>query len=88
MRRIVLLLASMTLAVLLFSGVALAAYVVVCPTGPGGLCEGTAEDDNMDGTPDSDKMYGMGGIDEINGLASGDELTGGDGDDTLNGDTP
>ena len=59
MRRTVLLLASVGLAVLLASGVALAA-TVRCE---GGTCNGTLKDDRIVGTDQRDVVEALGGAD-------------------------
>lgn len=75
MRRGVLLLASVVLAMLLASGVAYAAVI-----------RGTNGDDNrLNGTPRSDSIYGLAGDDGLRGYASGDTLDGGPGGDHLRG---
>jgi hypothetical protein len=95
-----LLLVSMTLALLLASGVALAEYgggggieynTVRCD---GGKCEGTTNDDRMVGTDrrdilyafkGSDLLFGNGGSDDLYGFLGYDQLRGGDGSDKLGG---
>jgi Ca2+-binding RTX toxin-like protein len=89
-RRTVLLLASVGLAVLLASGVALAA-TVRCE---GGECRGTQKDDNIVGTDRRDVVEALGGDDEVFGrdgndvfyLQGGnDQARGGPGDDKMLG---
>jgi Ca2+-binding RTX toxin-like protein len=95
-----LLLVSMTLALLLASGVALAEYgggggieynTVRCD---GGKCEGTTNDDRMVGTDrrdilyafkGSDLLFGNGSSDDLYGFLGYDQLRGGDGSDKLGG---
>jgi Ca2+-binding RTX toxin-like protein len=98
-RRAVLLITTMTAALVVASGVALAATI----TCTGGLCVGTSQDDTMNGTNRKDTMRGRGGDDTIRGREQGDivlgqadndtllgqegsdKLTGGTGDDALSG---
>jgi Ca2+-binding RTX toxin-like protein len=81
MRRSVLLLASVAVAMLLASGVALAASVQC----DGGRCKGTPKRDLMIGTDVRDVMFGLGGNDRMRGMAGNDDLFGFDGGDTLVG---
>lgn len=75
MRRGVLLLASMVLAMLLASGIAFAAVI-----------QGTPGDDkNLNGTPRGDAIYGYGGDDELRGYEGSDRLDGGTGNDRMRG---
>src|SRR5215207_7198266 len=94
MRKAVLFMASMALAVLLVCGVALAADIQ-CPNRAGNLCVGTTGDDTLLGTANSDEIRGGGGADDLFG-GSGNEaidgggtpqpgITGGLGPDGLNG---
>jgi Ca2+-binding RTX toxin-like protein len=79
MKRIVLLTASMTLALLIVAGVALAQGGVrkVCDTN----CRGTAGDDRLIGTANRNTIRGLQGADLVQGKAGGDTLDGGpDGD--------
>ena len=77
MRRVVLVLGAMALALLLASGVALAVTEL---GGPG--------DDTLVGTKGSDTLVGRGGSDRINGRAGKDVVVGGTGNDRLlNGDS-
>src|ERR671910_725522 len=75
-RRAILLLTTMTVALVAASGVALA---FECGAG---TCWGTEGDDLMIGTPDSNGLHGLGGDDLIRGLGGNDFLTG---DDTVTG---
>jgi Ca2+-binding RTX toxin-like protein len=84
MRKTVLLLASMTLAVLLAAGVALAA-TIQCPNRGENRCVGTAQNDTMTGTQRPDDMRGRRGNDSINARGGNDKLAGNDGGDTLRG---
>jgi Ca2+-binding RTX toxin-like protein len=84
MRRATLLLASMTLALLLACGVALAA-TIHCPNRAGNLCVGTDNRDTMYGTAARDIMRGLGASDTLSARAGADRLTGGNGDDKLGG---
>jgi Ca2+-binding RTX toxin-like protein len=81
-RRTILLLMAMGAALVLSSGVALAANVIPCP---GGLCEGTTGDDEMTGTSATDYIYAKEGNDTLRGLGAFDDLRGGPGNDDLNG---
>jgi Ca2+-binding RTX toxin-like protein len=81
MRRAVLLLSTLVAALLVGSGVALAA-IIPCP---GGLCEGTTGDDEMTGTSGTDYIYAREGNDTLRGLAAFDDLRGGPGNDNLDG---
>ncbi len=86
MRKTVLYLVSMALAVLLACGVALAANIIQCPTEPHGWhCYGTPEDDVLTGSAERDHIDGYGGNDIIYGKARIDHLEGGEGNDRLHG---
>lgn len=76
MRRTMLLVAAGALALLVASGVALAASIS-CPNAPGGKCYGTNAGDGMYGTDRVDRMYGFGGADLMYGYRSGDRMYGG-----------
>lgn len=78
----VLLLVTMVAALLLASGVALAANVITCP---GSLCEGTTGDDEMTGTSGTDYIYAKEGNDTLRGLGAFDDLRGGPDNDNLDG---
>jgi hypothetical protein len=84
MRKSVLLVASVALALLLASGVALAANIS-CPTGGNGLCMGTPEADTMTGTNAFDRMYGRDGADTMRGGGFEDSIRGEGGNDTIYG---
>jgi serralysin len=71
------LVASMLLAVLLASGVALAA-TIDCR---GGVCVGTNSKDTLYGSPKVDVEFGLGGKDKLFGRAGNDDLYGGSGND-------
>lgn len=75
-------LVTMAAALLLASGVALAANPIACS---GGLCNGTTGDDEMTGTSDTDYMYANEGNDTLRGLGAFDDLRGGPGNDDLDG---
>lgn len=91
MQRIALLLATMTLALIVVGGVALAATIISCPGGQD--CFGTNDDDKIEGTNGDDvHIFGLGGSDTIDGNGGsehvvGDDLTDRslDGDDKLDG---
>jgi Ca2+-binding RTX toxin-like protein len=76
MRRTILLLATMTLTLLVASGVALAVTKIGGP-GP----------DTLRGTNGADNLIGNGGNDILLGLAGNDQLLGGPGKDIVNGGT-
>lgn len=82
-KRIVLLIASMTLALLVVAGVALAQDGVrkVCNTN----CRGTAGDDHLIGTANPNTIRGLKGADLIQGKAGRDTLYGGLGGDAVYG---
>jgi Ca2+-binding RTX toxin-like protein len=89
-RRSVLLLAAVAVALTLASGVALA-RTIDCD---GGKCRGTNNKDTMYGSPRHDTMYGLrgadlmrgnGSADSVNGDGGRDRLSGGRGNDTVNG---
>jgi Ca2+-binding RTX toxin-like protein len=82
-RRTILLLASISLAVLLACGVALAA-TVDCVAGEVS-CVGTKNDDTLNGSDERDEMYGSGGDDLLLGNGGDDELLGYRGKDTIRG---
>jgi Ca2+-binding RTX toxin-like protein len=73
-RRVILLVTAMGVAMLLASGVALAATI-----------EGTPGDDTLDGTDNTDYIYGRGGDDLIRSLGARDVVFGGAGNDDLYG---
>jgi Ca2+-binding RTX toxin-like protein len=85
MRRAILLLTAMVMALVLASSVAMA-QVVPCPTGANGLCVGTNNDDTLNGTASDDDMSGLEGRDTLNAAAGFDTLRGGRGGDTLKGE--
>jgi Ca2+-binding RTX toxin-like protein len=75
-------------ALLLASGVALAA-TIECRTEPGtNLCVGTPDNDRLFGTATSDLMKGRGGSDVLRAEEGSDELRGTAGSDILYGRTP
>jgi RTX calcium-binding nonapeptide repeat (4 copies) len=83
-RRTFVMLVAVGVALLLSSGVALAAInFIECP---GGECIGTQADDSMNGTNAYDLMYGLGGNDNMFGNFGHDEMYGGEGADFLMGD--
>lgn len=84
-KKSVLLLASVLLAVLLASGVALAADVS-CPNRGYGKCVGTTGDDTMTGSDRYDKMYAYTGNDTLYGRGYSDFLQGDGGNDVLRGE--
>jgi hypothetical protein len=82
-KRIVLLTASITLAMLMVAGVALAQDKVrtICDTN----CRGTAGDDRLIGTANPNTIRGLEGFDLVQGKAGGDTLYGGPGGDAVYG---
>jgi Ca2+-binding RTX toxin-like protein len=86
-RKTILLFASLGLAVLLATRVALA-MDITCPTEPDGTtCNGTDADDTLVGSDTAkDLMWGLGGDDTVYGEGKSDELHGGTGSDKLYGD--
>src|SRR5215204_2868401 len=82
MRRSIVLLATMTLALLLASGVALA-VTKTCQANTD--CFGTTKGDTLTGSAGNDLIYGLGGPDTIRGKAGDDYLAGGSGDDDIKG---
>jgi Ca2+-binding RTX toxin-like protein len=73
-RRVLLIMATMGLAVLLLGGVALADTI-----------DGTSGPDDLVGTDNEDVIHGSGGADYISGLAAADVLYAGAGNDTVVG---
>ena len=82
MRRI-LLLAAMAVALVLASGVALAATPIACQSGV--RCDGTTGDDEMTGASGTNYFYANAGNDTLRGLGSFDDLRGEAGNDILDG---
>jgi Ca2+-binding RTX toxin-like protein len=79
-RRTILLLGTMLVALVVASGVAFA--VIQCH---GGVCRGTNNHDLIYGTNGYDEIYGRGGPDVIYGYGGNDTIYGGAGDDTIYG---
>ena len=73
-RRVLLIMATIALAVLLLGGVALADTI-----------DGTAGPDDLVGTDQEDVIHGSGGADYVSGLAAADVLYAGAGNDTVVG---
>ena len=99
-RRLAVLLMTMAMALVVCSGIALAA-VNNCS---GGDCLGTPEDDTLNGSVGEDFIHGLGGSDDISGFGGNDvlyaysgvfdfsgggndQLRGGEGNDRMYGDT-
>ena len=82
MRRTVLLFAAMVLALVVFSGVALA-VTKSCVANVD--CFGTKRADTLNGSEGNDRMFGKGRADTLNGFESADELSGQGGADKLFG---
>jgi Ca2+-binding RTX toxin-like protein len=72
LRRAILILATMSLGVLMLSGVALARDI-----------QGTFGPDDLEGTNQADRIYGLGAADTITGKAGNDDCYGGSGADTI-----
>jgi Domain of unknown function (DUF1996)/RTX calcium-binding nonapeptide repeat (4 copies) len=85
-RRAILLLVVMATALVVASGVALAAKVK-CPNKAGNRCVGTNARDVMTGKTRPDQMFGRGGNDALRAQAGNDRLIGGPGNDVLLGAT-
>jgi Ca2+-binding RTX toxin-like protein len=83
-KRVILLIATMTAALVIASGVALAANIS-CPNRAGNLCVGTNNKDTMTGTARADDMRGRDRADRMSARAGNDRLTGGLGGDVLSG---
>ena len=73
-RRTILLLATMVVALVLASGVALAANPINCADDTVAPCEGTTADDEMTGTSNTDHIYAKEGNDTLRGLERFDDL--------------
>jgi Ca2+-binding RTX toxin-like protein len=82
MRKTLLLLTTMALALLLAAGVALAAPIT-CQVGV--TCNGTSSDDTITGTTSNDTIKGLGGNDTISALDGIDKINGGPNNDTMDG---
>src|ERR671910_2096344 len=82
MRKTLLLLTTMALALLLAGGVALAA-TVTCQVGV--ACNGTSSDDTITGTTSNDTINGLAGNDTIKARDGIDKINGGTQNDTMNG---
>jgi Ca2+-binding RTX toxin-like protein len=82
MRKTLLVLTTMTLALLLAAGVALAA-TITCKVGV--VCNGTSSADTVTGTTSNDTINGLAGNDTIKALDGIDQITGGPNNDTMNG---
>jgi len=78
-RRVTLLLAAVAAALVLTSGIALAA-VISCP---GGLCFGTPEPDTISGSGVNDEIHALAGNDFVDGFAGNDEVLGDQDSDEL-----
>jgi Ca2+-binding RTX toxin-like protein len=78
MKRILLLMAAtMTLALIVAGGVAFAATMISCPGG-GADCFGTDNDDRIKGSDSDEKVYAQGGNDTVDGNGGWDVLLGDD----------
>jgi hemolysin type calcium-binding protein len=82
-RRIALMLVALVAALVLASGVAIAA-LVTCPAG-GGICEGTPNDDDIDGSLQDDQIFAKAGNDLVLAAAGNDTVHGDEGDDGIDG---
>lgn len=83
MRRVALALATVVLAMVLTSGVALAVNQIKCPNRDGDRCIGTAKMDEMIGSRGDDTIRGRGGADIIEGRGGSDEMHGERGNDRV-----
>ena len=83
MRKTALLLASMSLAMLLASGTALAANQIDCSNKPGVLCLGTPRHDEIKGTDTHDEILARAGNDVVNARSGNDLVFGQRGADLL-----
>jgi Ca2+-binding RTX toxin-like protein len=84
MRRLMVALTVMGTALIVASGVALAA-TIACPNRDGGRCVGTAGDDTMLGRAQADDMSGRTGNDTMSGRGGPDVMVGDIGADNING---
>src|SRR5215218_5508375 len=82
MRKTLLLLTTMALALLLAAGMALAAPIT-CQVGV--TCKGTSSADTITGTTSNDTIKGRGGDDTITALDGKDKIDGGPNNDTMDG---
>src|SRR5215216_1347018 len=82
MRKTLLLLTTMALALLVAGGVALAA-TVTCQVGV--TCNGTTSADTITGTTSNDTIKGLAGNDTISALDGIDKIDGGPNNDTMDG---
>src|SRR5918998_4290436 len=83
MRKTVLLLAALAIALLLVSGVAWA-VTKDCRAGAD-FCVGTNERDTLNGSEERDKIYGKAATDKLFGNGGNDNLLGGEDNDTIRG---
>jgi Ca2+-binding RTX toxin-like protein len=81
-RRAMILLIAMVGALVVGSGVALAATTVTCTSNP---CPGTTGADVINGTPDPETINALAGNDLVKGFGGSDETYGGDGNDLVDG---
>jgi hypothetical protein len=85
MNKAVVLVVAMAAALVVASGLALAASIH-CPNRPDNGCEGTKNDDRITGTPQPDQIRARGGADLVNALGgNGDFSIGGSGEDMVRG---
>ena len=82
MRKTLLLLTTMALALLVAGGVALAA-TITCQVGV--VCNGTSEADTITGIASNDTINGLDGNDFIKARGGSDKIDGGPNNDTMNG---
>jgi hemolysin type calcium-binding protein len=85
MRRTTLLLVIMSLALLLASGVALAAKQIDCSDNPGPLCVGTPNSDEIEGTNTRDDIRAQAGDDLVKARAGNDVVNAGEDNDLAYG---
>ena len=84
-RRATILTTTITIALMVASGVALAAEIR-CPNSIGNRCIGTNEADTMTGTNQDDDMVGLGGPEKMEARGAADKLFGGGGSDKTSDD--
>jgi Ca2+-binding RTX toxin-like protein len=82
--RTAIVLLTIMVALVVGSGVALAA-VISCPTGAGGECRGTKKADQITGTIGVDQIYALGGADFVKGGSGVDTMYGDEGNDKMGG---
>ena len=84
-RKAMLLIGTMALALVLASGVALAATYINCPVNTTNPCNGTPQDDVIFGSDNPQTINALAGNDEVLALLGDDIVYGGDGSDYVDG---